>query len=92
MIVLETDLFNDKMLQVYGMKIILTDHTRERMALRKITEKMIKETIIEPDSNGTGYQNRSLVFRSFGAGMVKVVYMKEKDFYIIISVIWESKK
>lgn len=74
------------------MKIILTDHTKERMVLRKITEKMVKEAVTAPDSEGLGYQNRSLVFKSFSAGMVKVVYAKEKDFYIIISVIWESKK
>lgn len=74
------------------MKIILTDHTRERMALRKITEKMIKDTIGDPDSNGTGYQDRMLVFKAFKAGVVKVVYTQEKDFSVIISVIWESKK
>lgn len=73
------------------MKIILTDHTKERMALRKITEKMIKDAIVDPDSNGTGYQDRMLAFKAFKAGTVKVVYAKEKDFYIIISVIWESK-
>ncbi len=74
------------------MKIILTDHTKERMAVRKITEKMIKDAIIGPESKGVGYQNRSLVFKSFSAGVVKVVYTRERDFYIIISVIWESKK
>lgn len=74
------------------MKIILTDHTRERMALRKITEKMIKDAIGAPDSNGMGYQDRLLALKAFKAGVVKVVYAKEKDFFIIISVIWESKK
>jgi len=74
------------------MKLILTDHTKERMALRKITEKMTKEAISEPDSKGMGYQNRLLFFKSFKVGVVKVVCIKEKDSYVIISVIWESKK
>ena len=74
------------------MKIILTDHTRERMVLRKITEKMIKEAITDPDSTGVGYQGRSLVFKSFKVGVTMVVYTKEKDSYVIISVIWESLK
>ena len=74
------------------MKIFLTDHTKERMVLRKITEKMIKEAVTDPDSNGEGYQGRLLVFKAFKTGVIKVVYTKEKDFYIIISVIWESKK
>lgn len=74
------------------MQIILTDHAKERMAVRKITEKMIKEAIVNPDSKGVGYQNRFLIFKSFSAGVIKVVYSAEKDSYIIISVIWESKK
>ena len=45
------------------MKIILTDHAKERMAVRKITEKMIKEAIASPDRNGFGYQNRFLVYK-----------------------------
>lgn len=74
------------------MKIILTDHAKERMAVRKITEKMIKEAITSPDSEGVGYQNRFLIFKSFGSGVIKVVYSIEKDSHIIISVIWESIK
>lgn len=49
------------------MKIILTDHARERMVVRKITEKMLKEALVGPDGEGTGYQNRFLVFKSFKA-------------------------
>ena len=60
------------------MKIILTDHAKDRMVVRKITEKMIKEAITEPDSEVFGYQNRLLVFKSFSGGVIKVVYSKEK--------------
>ena len=74
------------------MKIILTDHAKERMVVRKITEKMIKEAIAKPDSAGFGYQNRLLVFKSFSGGVIKVVYSKEKNLHIIISVIWENIK
>jgi hypothetical protein len=74
------------------MKIILTDHAKERMVVRKITEKMIKEAIAKPDSEGFGYQNRLLVFKSFSGGVIKVVYSKEKNYHIIISVIWENRK
>lgn len=74
------------------MKIILTDHARERMIVRKITEKMIKESIVDPDSKGVGYQNRFLVYKKFSGGVIKVVYNNEKNSCIIISVIWESIK
>lgn len=74
------------------MKIILTDHAKERMAVRKITEKMIKEAITGPDRKGVGYQDRFLVYKKFTAGVIKVVYSTEKGSHIIISVIWESIK
>lgn len=74
------------------MKIILTDHAKERMAVRKITEKMVREAIIHPDNEGVGYQNRFLVYKSFSGGVIKVVFNKEKDCHIIISTIWESIK
>jgi len=53
---------------------------------------MIKEAIAKPDSAGFGYQNRLLVFKSFSGGVIKVVYSKEKNLHIIISVIWENIK
>ncbi len=74
------------------MKIILTEHAKERMAVRKITEKMIKDAIAEPENEGFGYQDRFLAFKTFSAGVIKVVYAKEKDSRVIISVIWESIK
>lgn len=74
------------------MKIILTDHAKERMVVRKITEKMIKEALTRPDREGFGYQNRLLVFKSFNNGVIKIVYSKEKNLFVIISVIWESVK
>ena len=74
------------------MKVILTNHAKERMVVRKITEKMVKEALANPDNQGVGYQNRFLVFKSFGAGVVKVVCAKEKNSYIVISAIWEKRK
>lgn len=74
------------------MEIILTDHTKERMALRKITKEMIETAIANPDRQGIGYQNRLLAFKSFESRIAKIVYIKKDNFYIIISVIWENIK
>lgn len=74
------------------MRMFFTNHAKERMLVRKITEKMIKETIAMPDREGAGYQNRFLVFKDFKRGTIKIVYLKEKGSRIIISVIWESVK
>jgi len=73
------------------MKIYLTKHTKERMALRKITKDMIKSSIFAPDEVGYGYFGRSIAFKKFRNGVVKIIYLKEKDKHIIISAIWHKK-
>ncbi|MBI5306403.1 DUF4258 domain-containing protein [Candidatus Wolfebacteria bacterium] len=56
------------------MKIIITDHAKERMVLRKITKGMIETALTSPDRSGIGYQNKLLSFKLFGNRMLKVVY------------------
>lgn len=74
------------------MKIILTEHAKERMVLRGITEEMIKKAMLKPDKIGVGYEGKNLVFKKFSNGIIKVIFIKKKNFEIIISVIWELKK
>lgn len=74
------------------MKIIFTDHAKERMLLRGITEKMVKQTIAKPETKDKGYKNRLLFFKSFEHGTIKTVCVEKNNFYIIISVIWERRK
>lgn len=53
------------------MKIIITDHAKERMMVRKITEKMIEAAITKPDRSGMGYQKRLLSFKLFTVGVLQ---------------------
>jgi hypothetical protein len=71
------------------MPVVLTDHARQRMALRGITRQMIEETLQHPECTGTGYQNRLLAFRTYPAGTLKVVYVIEDGDSVVISVIWD---
>jgi len=61
------------------------------MTLRKITEAMLKASLIDPDEIAYGYFGRSIVFKKFIQGVIKVVFIKEKNKQIIISVIWHSR-
>jgi len=69
--------------------IYYTGHAKGRIILRGITHEMIKNALMKPDKIGIGYQSRSLVFKKFSRGTIKVVFVKKKMSYIIVSVIWE---
>ena len=69
--------------------IYYTVHAKERMSLRGITHDMVKNALRRPDKIGTGYDGKSLVFKKFGRKIIKIVFIKKKTSYIIVSVIWE---
>jgi len=71
------------------MEIIYTEHAKYRMELRRITVDMIEKALTEPEKTGTGYQNRSLAWKTFEKGRIKVVCSKGDGDYIVISVMWE---
>ena len=58
-------------------KFIVSSHAKERMALRGISMKMIKETIFKSEHHEIGNFGRLLAFKSFPRGLLKVVYVKE---------------
>ena len=69
--------------------IIYTKHALARMSVRGITKEMVKDTLINPEQTGTGYKSRFLAYKSFGNRRIKVVYTKEDEGFVIISVIWD---
>ena len=66
-----------------------TTHARQRMALRGITEPMVEETIGSPERTGLGYLGRELAYRTYPAGVLKIVYSGKPDRFVVISTIWE---
>lgn len=72
-----------------GMTIIYTDHAKERMLIRGISEKMVEEALSSPDKQGEE-RGRKVVFKNLETGIIKVVYVQEQLF-IIITTIWHKK-
>lgn len=72
--------------------IYYTQHARQRMILRGITEEMVEDALLKPDNVGLGYQGKSLIFKRFNKGIIKVVFIKKKNSKVIVSVIWELIK
>jgi hypothetical protein len=58
------------------------------MALRGITEAMVRETVETPDRTGIGYQMRFLAWRTFAPGTIKVVYSERPQETFVITVMW----
>ncbi len=50
---------------------------------------MVRGTLATPEQTGIGYQSRFLAYKSFGNKRIKVVYTKEDEGFVIISVIWD---
>jgi hypothetical protein len=70
--------------------VVYTAHARQRMALRGITDEMVRQAVEEPDATGTGYEARSLAYRRFPQGRIKVVYVEEAGDVVVITVMWED--
>ena len=71
------------------MRIVYTDHSARRMSDRGISKLMVEETLKSPDRMSTGYNNRSIAFKSFKEGIVKVIFFIENNDFVVITVMWE---
>jgi len=59
------------------------------MSVRGVSKEMVRDTLANPEQTGTGYKSRLLAYKSFGNRRIKVVYAKESEGFVIISVIWD---
>ncbi len=50
---------------------------------------MVGDTLANPEQTVIGYESRFLAYKSFGNRRIKVVYTKEDERLVIISVIWD---
>lgn len=71
-------------------RLVYTVHARQRMEIRGITDDMVRLALEMPDKEDTGYLARSLSYRRFPNGQIKVVYKEEQEHIIVITVMWED--
>ncbi len=69
--------------------ITSTDYALGWMLVRGITKEMVRATLASPEQTGAGYKSRFLAYKSFGNRRIKVVYTKEDERFVIISVIYD---
>ncbi|MGQ9584303.1 MAG: DUF4258 domain-containing protein [Anaerolineae bacterium] len=70
--------------------IVYTAHARQRMALRGITEELVRQALEAPDEKGVGYRARVVAYRNFPQGRIKVVYVEDNKGITVITVMWED--
>ena len=58
------------------MDIIISDHAKERIKRYNLTEKIVTETIRNPDGIVKGYAETSIAHKSLNEHILRVVYVK----------------
>lgn len=70
------------------MKLILTDHARQRMEERDITEEMVANAIQRPEVVLPSFRRRELAKKEIRGKTLEVVFKRERGETIVITVYW----
>ncbi len=70
------------------MKLIFTNHAKQRIKERKIILQQIQETIDFPDYK-ISKENKIEAYKKIDNKLLKIVYIKEGKFIKIITLIWK---
>ena len=66
-------------------EFIFTKHVKLRIKQRDLDEKLIKETLENPEQISPGLFGRALAQKSFGDKTLEVVHVKRNNNFIIIT-------
>ena len=68
------------------MKIVLSQHAKDRLIERGIKEELIKETLLNPDVRApTRHRRRRRAMKSFGDKTVDVIFEERADKIIVVT-------
>ena len=73
------------------MDIIISNHAKERIKTYNLTEKIVIETIKDPDEIIEGYAGTLISHKLLNEHILRVIYVKKKDKIKIITV-YPAKK
>jgi len=72
--------------------IIYTRHAEEQLKFRDIPKKRVQLTVDKPDFIEKSRENKKIYYKNFGENYLRVILIKEKDMFIIITAHWISPK
>ena len=70
------------------MKIIFSDHAKKQLVERKISRKIVLETVKNPKKKIKSYKNRELRQKMFSGKILEVVIITEEDITTVITQYW----
>lgn len=70
------------------MKIVLTEHARDRLSQRNIREKEVIQTLKNPDRILKSFGRRKIAVKNIKDKTLEVVFREEKDILIVITSYW----
>ncbi len=68
------------------MEIIYSPHAKKRLRERKISKAAVIQTIKKPDKELSSDRNRIIAQRYFGNRILEVIYVKENNQIVIITL------
>lgn len=73
------------------MKLIFIPHALDRMKKRGITEKMVLETLKDPEKVVEGYRDRKVAQKMFDDKLLRVIYEEKENGIEVITAYLTSK-
>jgi len=67
------------------MKIVYSEHAKEKIEERKISEKIIETAILRPDKILESRFERKIIHKIIGSKLLRVVVKEENDIFIVIT-------
>lgn len=73
------------------MKIYFSRHAKRQMKWRNISEKEVKDTILNPEKLEDSIKGRKNAFKHIDKKWIKVTFKKQDDVAVIITAIDKNK-
>ena len=70
------------------MRIVLTEHARDRLSQRNIRERDVIQTLKNPDRILKSFGRRKIAVKSIKEKTLEVVFREEKNILIVITSYW----
>lgn len=68
------------------MKIIYSDHAKQNMVERRISNKEVETTILNPEKLTDSKKGRIIAQKTIGNRILRVVYKETEKVYIIVTL------
>lgn len=69
-----------------------TKHALENLTKRRITKDRVKKCLENPDIKAAGVKGKTIFLKDFGKNFLRVIAIKEKSDWVIITEHWIDKK